>query len=290
MTDLFRNSGIINQGTMNISGTAIGDGAVVVQRRSAQGHVHRRADLGVITVKSLEARAVIDALQLTRERIENVPFYCGTVSSHGEQVRVAMIQNAEQGQRSTIPAFERLREAFRPAVIALVGIGGGFAPDIPIGDVAIATRAVYYDLRKETADGIQRRGQEGETSAAVKRAVNSFFVDHGEPAPFSDDISGFHVNQCIIGTGDAVIKYAESEIRNYLKQYNDKISVVDMEAGGLTQAFHEQRNPSEMIGWVVIRGVSDHADEHKNDDWQVTAARRAARVLRALVPYLPYQT
>ena len=290
MTYQFRNSGIINQGTMNISGTAIGDGAMVVQHGSPQDRGNRRVELGVITVKSLEARAVVDILRLRRERIETTDFYCGTVADQGEQGRVAMIQNMEQGQRSTIPAFEWLKEVFRPAVVALVGIGGGFHPDIPMGDVAIATRAVYYDLRKETKHGIQRRGQERETSAAVIRAVNSFFVEHGEPARFRGDHAEFQASPCIIGTGDAVIKDAESEIRKYLKQYNDKISVVDMEAGGLTQAFHERRNPAEMVGWVVVRGVSDHADENKNDALQVTAARHAAQVLRALIPYLPYRT
>ncbi|MFI7708173.1 hypothetical protein [Nonomuraea sp. NPDC049480] len=291
MTGQFWNSGIVNQGgPMTVNGSAVGEGATVIHRHGAEAGVDRRADVGVITIKESEARAVITALELEREPVNGLPFFRGTVGLRGSATRVAMIRSLGQGQRSTMVAFENLRETFRPAVVALVGIGGGFYPDISAGDVAIGTRAVYYDLRKETAAGIQRRGEDRETPAMVGNAVNSFFIDYGEPARFtSDDESaeGFHVIPCIIGTGDAVIADAESEIRRYLKHYNDKVSVVDMEAGGLAQAFHERGNSSQMHGWVVIRGVSDYSDRDKNDALQKTAARHAAEVLRALIPYLP---
>ncbi|MEU7940490.1 phosphorylase family protein [Microbispora bryophytorum] len=291
MTGQFKNSGIINQGgPMTISGTAIGDGATVVHHHPTEATARRRANVGVITIKESEARAVIDTLKLERAPVNGIPFWHGTINLRGVATRVAMTRSLSQGQRSTMAAFENLREAFRPAVIALVGIGGGFQPDISTGDVAIATRAVYYDLRKETADGTQRRGEDRETSAIVGNAVNSFFVDYGEPAHFVKGEDEFHVISCIIGTGDAVIADAESEIRKYLKHYNDKISVVDMEAGGLAQAFHERGSLAQMHGWVVIRGVSDYSNKEKNDVLQKRAARNAAEVLRVLIPYLPSHT
>ncbi|GLX03037.1 hypothetical protein [Microtetraspora sp. NBRC 16547] len=288
MTGHFKNSGIINQGgPMTVSGSAIGDGARVVHQHLSEATVGGRADVGVITMKDSEARAVIDTLQLEPKPVNGIPFWCGRADLPGMAARVAMIRSLGQGQRSTMAAFENLREMFRPAVIALVGIGGGFHPDVSTGDVAIGTRAVYYDLRKETADGIQRRGEDRETPVAVGNAVNSFFIDYGEPARFASGDEEFDVIPCIIGTGDAVIADAESEIRKYLKYYNDKVSVVDMEAGGLAQAFHERGNLPQMRGWVVIRGVSDYSDKDKNDILQKNAARHAAEVLRALIPYLP---
>ncbi|MFE3450600.1 hypothetical protein ACFXJ8_16875 [Nonomuraea sp. NPDC059194] len=291
MTGHFTNSGIINQGgPMAISGTAIGDGATVVHHHLAEAATGRHAGVGVITIKDSEARAVVDTLKLERAPVNGIPFWRGTIDLRGVVTRVAMIRSLGQGQRSTMAAFENLREAFRPAVVALVGIGGGFYPDVSAGDVVIATRAVYYDLRKETADGPKRRGEDRETPAIVGNAVNSFFIDYGEPARFASEEDVFHVIPGIIGTGDAVIADAESEIRKYLKHYNDKISIIDMEAGGLAQAFHERGNLAQMRGWVVIRGVSDYSDEGKNDALQQTAARHAAEVLRALIPYLPCHT
>ncbi|MEV7967864.1 hypothetical protein AB0O34_18020 [Sphaerisporangium sp. NPDC088356] len=89
-----------------------------------------------------------------------------------------------------------------------------------------------------------------------------------------------------IGSGEAVIADAESEIIRYLKGFNDKILAVDMEAGGLTQAFHEQDGSQAVRGWVVVRGISDDAGPNKNDEYHDVAARHAATVLRSLLSYL----
>ncbi|MEJ8672934.1 hypothetical protein WKI71_44875 [Streptomyces sp. MS1.AVA.1] len=61
-----------------------------------------------------------------------------------------------------------------------------------------------------------------------------------------------------------------------------------MEAGGLSQywqenSVHGTTNP----GWIVIRGVSDNADEEKGHSHHELAARNAAHVLSRLLPYLP---
>ncbi|TMR93981.1 5'-methylthioadenosine/S-adenosylhomocysteine nucleosidase [Nonomuraea basaltis] len=168
-------------------------------------------------------------------------------------------------------------------------MGGGIHASTKIGDVVVATRVVYYDLRKETPEGTRRRGEEREAPSAVGHAVNAFFNDHGEPATLqaANDEGDFLTHTGPIGSGEAVIADAKSEIIRYLKAYNDKVLAVEMEAGGLTQAFHEQDGPQAVRGWVVVRGISDDADDGKNDTCHDVAARHAATVLRSLLPYLP---
>ncbi|MFE3626296.1 hypothetical protein [Streptomyces goshikiensis] len=90
-----------------------------------------------------------------------------------------------------------------------------------------------------------------------------------------------------IGSGEAVVADRDSDIRQYLSQYNEKVLAVDMEAGGLSQywqenSVHDETNP----GWIVIRGVSDNADEEKGHAHHELAARNAAHVLRLLLPFL----
>ena len=97
----------------------------------------------------------------------------------------------------------------------------------------------------------------------------------------------FEVHHGLIGSGEAVIADADSEVRHWLKHYNDKILAVDMESGGLSQFWQEnsvrqENNP----GWVVVRGISDGADAKKNDDAHELAAHNAAHVVRELLPYL----
>ncbi|GIH71987.1 5'-methylthioadenosine/S-adenosylhomocysteine nucleosidase family protein [Sphaerimonospora thailandensis] len=288
------NSGVVNYGgTTQISQSAIGHGArVTLSADHDKGAGQpRRADVGVITVKGNEAHAVHKVLGLHRVPTGGLPFWEGEVNARDNLVRVAAIRALAQGQRSTVVAFDHLRRHYNPAVVALPGIAGGIDPELPIGDVVVTTQVVYYDLRKETPDGRRRRGEEKDAPAAIGHAVNSFFTDYGEPARLvsTDDDGATHdyrVHTGPIGSGDAVIADAESEIVKYLKAYNDKILAVDMEAGGLMQAFHEQDGPAAVNGWIVVRGISDDASQRKDDSKQDLAAYRAAMVLRSLLPYL----
>jgi adenosylhomocysteine nucleosidase len=284
------NSGIINYGgSMRIHQSAVGDGATVTLPASRdQGQeVARRADIGVITVLGKEADAVHKTLGLRRAQGSALPFFEGIMTTKDTTIRVVALQTLVPGQRSTVVAFEHLRRHYSPAIVVLTGIGGGIDPGVETGDVVVTTRVVYYDLRKETPDGPRHRGEEKDAPAMTGHAVNSFFTAYGEPATIQTSTDCFRVLTGPIGSGEAVIADAESEIRRYLKAYNDKILAVDMEAGGLVQAFHEQDGPGLACGWVVIRGISDDSSITKNDDYQDISARNAAITLRHLLPYLP---
>ncbi|WP_327045377.1 5'-methylthioadenosine/S-adenosylhomocysteine nucleosidase [Microbispora sp. NBC_01189] len=291
------NSGVVNYGgTTQISQSAIGRGARVTLSadREKGAEQARRADVGVITVKGNEAAAVQEVLGLHEAPAGWLRFWEGEAEIRGSAVRVAAIQALEQGQRSAIVAFDHLRRHYNPAVVVLTGIAGGIDPNLSIGDVVVATRVVYYDLRKETPDGRRRRGEEKNAPAAIGHAVNSYFTFHGEPAHFmSADKDGTNHDYLVhtgpIGSGDAVIADAASEITRYLKAFNDKILAVDMEAGGLMQAFFEQHGPDVVDGWAVVRGISDDASQRKDDTKQGLAAYHAALVLQSLLPYLVVQ-
>jgi adenosylhomocysteine nucleosidase len=298
-------SGIVNMGGRNtVRNSAVGEGARVTNiayRERAERHGDGPADengvdIGVVTILAEEARALKDALGLTRSagRIEGRYFSMGEVDGgSGEPVRIAMTQTQSQGPRSTMSACEALRRHFAPRVLALVGIGGGLDDErAGIGNVVVATRVVYYDHRKITPDGVRPRGEAREAPAEVVHGVNAYFADHGDPAEFSGQCDGyrhrtFEAVPGLIGTGDAVIADRASGFRAFLHGYNDKTLAVDMEAGGLSQYWQENSAGSAPNpGWVVVRGISDHADEHKSDGYHRLAAENAAFVFRGLVPYL----
>ncbi|WP_326640436.1 hypothetical protein OG884_36265 [Streptosporangium sp. NBC_01755] len=292
------NSGVVNNGgSMKIGKSAIGHGATVnvsADRERKARHA-KRADVGVITVLGKEAKAVYKVLGLQRAQGGDLPFFEGIVNVRDTITRVAAIRALSQGQRSTVVAFDHLRRHYNPAVVVLVGIGGGIHAGIKIGDVVVTPRVVYYDLRKETPDGQQRRGEEREAPAAIGHAVNSFFIDYDEPATFqaTDDNGITREYRALtgpIGSGEAVIADAESKIIRYLREFNNKMLAVDMEAGGLTQAFHEQDGSQAVRGWLVVRGISDDASSTKNDDYHDIAALHAATILRSLLPYLHLST
>lgn len=263
--------GIYNKGGhVKADRSAFGVGATVNNEGGIRKKPKKRG-IGVITVTSTETRSVVDALGLSPA---SDAFY--TADSPR---RVIATQAIEQGPGAAINAAAKLAARFVPDVLVLTGIGGGIDSRLRIGDVVVTTRVVCYDLHKETPGGIQRRGRDWHAPVAVDDAVNRYFADRGEPAEFG----GFAVHPGIIGSGSAVIASAQAELRNYLKTYNDKILAVDMESDGLGHYCHQQK-PAQ--NWVTIRGISDHADERKDDSGHAVAARNAALVLHDLIPYL----
>jgi adenosylhomocysteine nucleosidase len=289
-------------GTTNINGpTAIGPGATVslpgsrAKSPRERRREHAGADIGIITVISEETSAVREALSLRPDQSAGPLFDVGTAQISGRPVTIAATRALAQGQESTMAAYSRLREHFDPAVIVLTGIAGGIHRDVRPGDVIIATRVIYYDLRKETPAGTAHRGQERQAPALIGHAVNRFFTEHGEPATLSPERPGntkgiVRVLNGPIGSGNAVIANRDSEILKYLARLNDKILAIDMEAGGLSHAYHEGlvtlATPDRPLGWLVIRGISDDASPNKNDDYHYLAAQNAALTLRELLPYL----
>jgi nucleoside phosphorylase len=77
-----------------------------------------------------------------------------------------------------------------------------------------------------------------------------------------------------IGSGNAVIK--DGRLREQLRE-NFGVLCVDMEAAGLMDDF----------SCLVIRGICDYADSHKNKRWQPYAAATAAAYMKALLCTIP---
>ncbi len=289
-----------------ISNNAVGSHARVITTPSAERPgarasgsaapaAHDSWDIGIVTILSEELRSLKDELKLERHKEPSgLYFYRGEHATSDSTVRIVATQSQSQGQRSTMAALENLRRHYAPRLWALVGVGGGIHNEhARIGNVIVSTEVVYYENRKINPLGdIRRRGEHRQAPAPVVHAVNAFFAEHGTPArihgqPSSPTSEAYEVYPGLIGSGEAVIADRDSDIRHYLEHYNEKVLAVDMEAGGLSQywqenSVHDEANP----GWIVIRGVSDKADEEKGHAHHELAARNAAHVLRLLLPYL----
>lgn len=85
-----------------------------------------------------------------------------------------------------------------------------------------------------------------------------------------------HIHYGMIGSANVVIK--DAMIREELKRNMD-ILCVEMEAAGLMSNFP----------CLVIRGICDYADSHKNKTWQPYAAAVAAAYMKELLLIIPAQ-
>jgi adenosylhomocysteine nucleosidase len=300
------NNGIISTGgNVTVSGSVFGKGNTVVStpRQPLEDRAAPHWDVGVITIVSEETRAVFDALDHAagscqkRTLAGGLRFYEANVPADGQRASVVATQALEQGQRAAVITYNQLFEHYRPSCVALVGIAGSISPRAQIGDVVVVRDVIYYDARRETPDGPARRGQEHHVPAHIRRAINAFFSDRGEPHRVSHQHGpdgnrcSFNVMPGPIGSGEAVITDGNSPIRSYLTDYNEKVLAVETEAAGVAEAFYSQAgNIPPGHGWLAIRGISDGANPDKGYAFHGSASDHAAVVLLELLPYLVAST
>jgi nucleoside phosphorylase len=60
------------------------------------------------------------------------------------------------------------------------------------------------------------------------------------------------------------------------------VKAIEMEASGIADATWTHK-----VGYLVVRGICDYCDSHKNDNWQQYAAVVAAAYTRALIESMP---
>jgi adenosylhomocysteine nucleosidase len=250
----------------------------------------RRADIGVVTVLPEETQAVVAVLARAQgfrsgALDDGAQVHEADVPSGPGALRVVAMQALDPGPPSAALAYRTLRAGFGPPLVLLVGIAGGISPIVAIGDVVIADQVIAYDARRETSAGPHRRGEAYVIAPAVRHRVNEFRRQHGHLVrlPTMDTV---RVALGPIGSGGAVITDSLSELRTYLSGYNEKTLAVETEAIGLARAAHEEDRRSASAGWLVIRGISDHADAAKGTRDHARAAANAAEVMALLLPLL----
>ncbi|KAL4779921.1 nucleoside phosphorylase domain-containing protein [Aspergillus varians] len=235
-------------------------------------------------------------------------------SIHGRNIIITVL--GQSGNIPTAMAIAQMRTSFPELQFGLlVGIGGG-APsnteqkDIRLGDVVVSRPAsthpgtVRYDQGKAVTGQIIRTGcltpppvlllsaaerLEGNRNhdndpivLNLKRfgpKLQDFQhpgVIHDQPR---DDESGRKyvvVHRGTIATGEIVIK--DAAMRDYLAQQLGALCFETEAAGALYD-----------FPCLVIRGISDYCDSHKNEKWHKYAAATAAAYARELLNHVPYQ-
>jgi nucleoside phosphorylase len=96
--------------------------------------------------------------------------------------------------------------------------------------------------------------------------------------PAGSERSGMpRVHRGLIGSGNSLMK--DITERDRLASAVG-IAALEMEGAGVADAVWDQ---TEVADYLVIRGICDYADRHKNDLWQPYAAAVAACYLRAVI-------
>lgn len=257
--------------------------------------IHRvMTKVGIITILEEEAAAVIKALSMNEMKL-NVNerlYFSAQIQAEEKTHTVVMTQAFAQGNEAVAGAYNDMVYRFDPEIIILVGIAGGLSDDVDFGSVVLSHEIISYELRKDTPEGIQRRGRVNATPVNVlpfyQRLLRKIAKEplHSYNSPKKP----IHVIIGDIASGNAVIANELSEIRKWINAFNDKVVACEMEAYGVSSAFYEgQLTPNRTATYCVIRGISDMADPNKNmkPTYRKEAANNAAIVMKEFIKLLP---
>ncbi|KAE8143784.1 nucleoside phosphorylase domain-containing protein [Aspergillus pseudotamarii] len=285
-------------------------------RQQAQRHQYTIGWVSALPIELAAAEAMLDEKHETppQNASDTNIYTLGRVGKHN--VVIACLPDSQMGTKSAAVVATQMRSTFPTIVFTLmVGIGGGVPQatlDIRLGDVVVATNT-----------GFQRTGFLNTPPTILLNAIARLKANHiGEQPSFRKDVSKLNridtFNREVAGpdylfsadydhiSGDtcercdrkmlvertqrdqeAMIHYGtiasgNQVMRNALER--DRISseldgalCFDMEAAGLMNDFQ----------CLVIRGISDYADSHKNKRWQGYAAGTAAAYAKELLAVLP---
>jgi nucleoside phosphorylase len=115
--------------------------------------------------------------------------------------------------------------------------------------------------------------EEDEEEEEEEKEENCQFCDRTKTVKRT--VRGMRIHYGLIASGNQVIK--DATIRDSLnKDLGVEVLCVEMEAAGLMDNFP----------CIVIRGICDYADSHKNEDWQEHAAAVAAAFAKELLNFV----
>jgi nucleoside phosphorylase len=262
-------------------------------------------DVGIVTALGIERDAILshlDSYNVVQEDLEPT-YYRGRVNISGsnEYYTIVLVGLLKMGNNEAAVATTQLLRRWQPAHLMMVGIAGGVRSKVALGDVVVADFCHYYEIAKLTPEGDQRRSEQFPCDRLLyDRAYNykgsKWKEQIGLPRPGSVQLENSlpKVHFAPIGSGDKVI--ADTQTLPRLLQECPKLLAVAMEGAGVAGAARKHTHPPRFI---EIRGISDFADDQKDDNWHAYAANAAAaftigllrsRPIKPLAAVKPVQT
>jgi nucleoside phosphorylase len=168
----------------------------------------------------------------------------------------------------------------KPQVAMFVGVAGGIAGKIELGEVVAATTVFDYDQGKDTDAGYQAREVQLHSTFALRQRAMHVAAS---PNLWTKRIAPPETNQPAairalvepIAAGGKVVTSSQSETAQLIAQSAPRAVAVETEGAGFLTAIDHATG----VSGIVIRGISDMRDGKAASDrehWQARAAVRAA--------------
>jgi len=269
------------------------------------------------------ARAVLDEVHedLPMNQTDSNHYIVGSIQRHN--VVIACLPTDQYGIVNAASVASDLKWTFKSIRFTfMVGIGGG-APsmaDLRLGDVVVGIRVMQSDFGKITEQDFKRTALWSRPPKSLRSLISKLRAKHGTEAPrlsriiqdkfrrlpefghpnlddrlfqvtYEHETTSPSCDKCDRTkqvhrsqrkSDEPLIHYGAIASSSQLIRsatYRDEIAreleiiCFEMEAAGIV----------DTLPCLVIRGISDYSDSHKNEDWQKYAAAAAAAFARELL-------
>jgi nucleoside phosphorylase/ADP-ribose pyrophosphatase YjhB (NUDIX family) len=250
---------------------------------NAEGMPMNETTIVILTAMNLEYRAV--RAQLSGITAHTHPMGTRFEVGHLNGCRVALALTGKGNQSAAVLA-ERAAAEFAPVAMIFVGVAGALQPHLGLGDVVVASHVYAYHGGTSQDDGLTARPRTWELSHRVQQIAAHLERTGDWARQLPDGPPPPRVHFGPVAAGEIAHYSAVSDARQWLRQHYSDAVAVEMEAAGVAQAGHL----NDALPTIMVRGISDYADESKSatDDagWQPRAAANAAAFATSLAAML----
>ncbi len=261
-------------------------------------------DVVVLTALPEEFAAVLACLTEpalvppTAERPNTYSWHVGTIhSTVHDKVYTVIVGKGEATTTYAALGTKAAITLFRPRYVVFVGCAGGFEEGGQHhGDVAVSNNIYAYEYGKVDQGFQPRPHYHYRVDRGLVRAAEvTAQVDKEWWHP--DDTGMKRPPAARVGdiaSGDKVVDDPTDPIFAKVRSLWPKMLAVEMEAAGVAAAIEEALAEGTMVGFLIVRGISDmpHAkggsegpSTTERDTWKVTACTNAARFFAALIAH-----
>jgi nucleoside phosphorylase len=202
----------------------------------------------------------------------------GTLTYGGKVKHVAFAHLGQMGLVASVHATEALLQVFKPRVLFMTGICGGFSEHVQVGDVVVADKSWDWQSGKWTQDGTLLSAPDSRDASselvAIAQRIESKLGDF--QSAFQGNTPS---NRAALVTGPMVSGssvVASIDIQRVFRKQHRKMVAVDMECYGMYYSSTMTTGPSPET--ICIKSVSDLADQTKSDDFHKYCSYMSARV------------
>lgn len=227
--------------------------------------------LNALRKPELEAIYSSWPLELTDEKLVGTNINCKTgylKLSNDKTLKIACAHLSQMGPVAATHSTEVILRQFRPRVIIMTGICGGFSDAVSVGDVVIAEKSWDWQSGKWVEDwSLQAAADPKEASPELVSLAKTIDSDMQS---FYQQYTGYRppnhpkLISAPMVSGSSVV--ASADIQKIFRTQHRKMAAIDMECYGLYYSCANHHGQATKM--ICIKSVSDLADRAKDDNFQ----------------------